>query len=76
MIGRPSVLYRRLFRSGTDKARMAYLLNSNHSVLDGLMDEARILDRQITNRDRKKLNEYFASVRDVEKKLQKQLKHQ
>ena len=72
MIGRPSVLYRTLFRSGADKARMAYLLNSNRSVLDGLMDEARTLERQITSRDREKLGEYFASVRDVEKKLQKQ----
>ena len=72
MIGRPSVLYHTLFRSGSDKARMAYLLNSNHSVLDGLMDEARAMERQITKRDRGKLGEYLASVRDVEKKLQKQ----
>ncbi len=72
MIGRPSVLYRKLFQSGSDKARMEYLLKTNRSVLDGLVDEARSLERNVTNKDRHKLGEYFASVRDVEKKLQKQ----
>ena len=72
MIGRPSVLYRKLFSSAADKVRAEYLLNTNDSVLDGLMEEARALERQITARDREKLGEYLASVRDVEKRLQKQ----
>ena len=69
MIGRPRVLYRKLFSSGADKVRTEYLLNTNDSVLDGLLDEARTLERQVTARDRVKLSEYLASVRDVEKKL-------
>ncbi len=72
MIGRPSVLYRKLFASASDRNRTEYLLNTNRSVMDGLMEEARSLQRQVTTRDRDKLGEYFASVRDVEKKLQKQ----
>jgi len=72
MIGRPSVLYKTLFRSGSDKVRMEYLLKTNRSVLDGLTEEARALERKVTTKDRDKLGEYFASVRDVEKKLQKQ----
>ena len=72
MIGRPSVLYKTLFRSGSDKDRMEYLLKTNRSVLDGLAEEARALERRVTTKDREKLGEYFASVRDVEKKLQKQ----
>lgn len=71
-IGRPSVLYRKLFSSAADKVRAEYLLNTNGSVLDGLMEEARDLERQITAKDREKLGEYLASVRDVEKRLQKQ----
>jgi hypothetical protein len=71
MIGRPSVLYQTLFRSDSDKARMAYLLETNRSVLDAVMDEARALERTVSSPDREKLGEYFASVRDVEKKLQK-----
>jgi hypothetical protein len=72
MIGRPSVLYQTLFRSGSDKARIDYLLNSNASVLDGVLDEAKSLRRRVSASDKRKMDEYLASVRDVEKKLQKQ----
>ncbi len=72
MIGRPSVLYRALFRSAADNARMDYLLSSNRSVLDGVTAEAKALEQSVTASDRAKLGEYFASVRSVEKNLQKQ----
>jgi len=72
MIGRPSVLYSTLFSSGDDAARTEYLLASNGSVLDGVTAEARSLERTVTASDRHKLGEYFASLRAVEKRLQKQ----
>lgn len=72
MVGRPSVFYQTLFRSDSDKSRIDYLLNGNSSVLDGVLEEAQSLQRQVSRRDRRKLDEYLASVRDVEKKLQKQ----
>ena len=72
MIGRPSVLYGTLFRSDTDKARVRYLLNTNQSVLDGALSEVASLQRSLASQDKQKLDEYLASVRDVEKKLQKQ----
>ena len=72
MIGRPSVLYRTLFRSAADNARIDYLLSSNRSVLDGVTAEASALQRSVTASDRAKLGEYFASIRAVEKNLQKQ----
>ena len=72
MVGRPSVLYQTLFRSDSDKARLEYLLTTNGSVLDGVMEEARALQKTVSTDDRRKLGEYLASVRDVEKKLQKQ----
>ena len=71
-IGRPSVLYRHLFSSGSDSARMDYVLRSGGSVLDLAMEEARDLQRQLNAADSQKLQEYFSSVRDVERKLQKQ----
>ena len=71
MIGRPSVLYRTLFRSAGDSARMEYLLATNRSVLDEVSEEAKALERGLTASDRAKLGEYFASVRDVEKRLEK-----
>ena len=71
-IGRPSVLYGKLFSSDADKARMDYILASNRSVLDLVLDEAHALKKQVGARDAEKLDEYFHSVRDVEKKVQKQ----
>ncbi len=71
-IGRPSVLYGKLFSSDSDKARMGYLLDSGGSALDLVMDEARALERKVSSRDRDKLGEYFNSVRDVEQQLKKQ----
>ena len=44
-IGRPSVLYRKLFSSDSDKARMDYILQSNRSALDLVLDEARSLKK-------------------------------
>ncbi|MEM7014074.1 MAG: DUF1552 domain-containing protein, partial [Verrucomicrobiota bacterium] len=72
MIGRPSVLFGKLFSSDSDKERMAYLLDSGRSVLDLVMDEANSLNQKVSRRDQEKLEEYFASLRDVEKKVQKQ----
>ena len=71
-IGRPSVLYRKLFSSDSDKARMDYILQSNRSALDLVLDEARSLKKQVSVRDAQKLDEYFSSVREVEQKVQKQ----
>ncbi|MDB4459100.1 DUF1552 domain-containing protein [bacterium] len=71
-IGRPSVLFGKLFSSAADKARTEYILDSGRSVLDLALQEARDLQRRVSGQDRKKLDEYFSSVRDVEKKVQKQ----
>ena len=71
MIGRPSVAFSRLFSSDSDQARMRYVLDSGQSVLDLVLDEARALERRVSRTDQQKLGEYFASVRDVEKKIQK-----
>lgn len=71
-IGRPSVLFSKLFGSGTDKARMEYMLDSGKSVLDLVRREAKSLQGKVSSRDRAKLDEYFTSLRDVEKNVQKQ----
>jgi len=71
-IGRPSVLYGKLFSSDSDKARMDYILETNRSALDLVIGEARALKKQVSARDAEKLDEYFSSVRDVEQKVQKQ----
>lgn len=72
MIGRPSVLFGKLFSSDTDKARMGYVLSSGRSVLDSMLEEAKSLQRKVSVDDRRKLEEYFSSLRDVETRVAKQ----
>ncbi|MFK8115594.1 MAG: DUF1552 domain-containing protein [Rubripirellula sp.] len=42
----------------------------NKSVLDSVREQAKILGQDLGTRDREKLEEYFNSVREVEKRLQ------
>ncbi|HBE72073.1 MAG TPA: hypothetical protein DDW52_28380 [Planctomycetaceae bacterium] len=46
-----------------------------HSVLDAVLEDARRLERSLGASDRSKLGEYFDSVRDVEKQIQKAESH-
>ncbi|MCZ6794552.1 MAG: DUF1552 domain-containing protein [Planctomycetota bacterium] len=41
------------------------------SILDFVLDDARRLDRRLGRTDRRKLHEYFTSVREIEKRLGK-----
>ena len=71
-IGRPSALFATLFSSDSDRARMAYMLDSGRSVLDLALAEAKALQARVNRRDREKLDEFFTSLREVEKDVQKQ----
>ena len=73
MISRPSVLYRKLFAMPADQKRMDYILESGRSALDAALDDARRLSRQVSTADRKKLEEYFDSMREVERRIQKRM---
>ena len=72
MMGRPNVLYQTLFRSDSDRSRLEYVLRGNGSLLDDVLEESRTLKRKVSRRDQGKVDEYLASVRDVEKMVQKQ----
>ena len=74
MIQRPSVFYKKLFASAADRAHTEYLLKSGQSALDLVLDDARSLQSKVSSRDKEKLGEYFESVRDVEKRMTRQLK--
>jgi len=73
MVERPSVIYRRLFGSPDDAGRAEYLLRSGRSAIDDVLQDAEKLQRSVSATDRAKLGEYFDSVRDVEKRLARQL---
>ena len=72
-IDRPSVLYRKLFASDADRTRTEYLLASGESSLDLVLDDANRLQKSLGPRDRAKLDEYFESLRAVEKRMERQI---
>jgi hypothetical protein len=63
----PKLAFDRLFRSGSaqEKSESA----KDQSVLDLVMDDAKRLQSQVGKADRAKLDEYFTSVRSVEKRI-------
>ncbi len=73
MIRRPSVLYKLLFPSKADRARTEYLLRSGRSALDGVTADARALQKSLPGTDADKLDQYFTSLRAVEKRMGQQL---
>lgn len=68
----PRELFRSLFVNDTAQAReqAANRIALQESILDGVLAEAKSLKRTLSQKDGKKLDEYFSSVRDVEVKLQ------
>ncbi|MEY2599318.1 MAG: hypothetical protein RLZZ142_1577 [Verrucomicrobiota bacterium] len=70
---RPSVLYRKLFASASDRARTEYLLKSGRSALDFVLEDAKTLQRNVSAYDRAKLEEYFTALREVEGRMGRQL---
>ena len=73
MMRRPSVLYSQLFVSASDKKRAEYILRSGKSSLDYVLDDAKHLQRNVSEADRNKLEEYFYSIRSVEKRLNQKI---
>ncbi|MEM9369229.1 MAG: DUF1552 domain-containing protein [Planctomycetota bacterium] len=67
---RPSVMYAKVFGGdAADLQRQQYLLDSGRSLLDEMTGDATRLRSRVNREDQAKLDEYFSSVRDVEKKL-------
>jgi len=73
MIQRPSVLYKKLFVSREERERTEYVLQSGRSSLDSVVEDAKRLQKGLPHADRSKLDEYFHSVRAVEKRMAQQL---
>ncbi len=64
-------LFDQLFRDtdGETRRRNAQAQELNASILDLVRDDAKSLERRLGKADREKLDEYFTSVRGVERKL-------
>jgi hypothetical protein len=71
-ITNPSVLFERLFVTDSVERRKQRAEENRlqASILDSVVDDAKGLSRRVNREDREKLDEYFTSVRDVEKRLE------
>lgn len=74
-INKPSELFARLFLSGNPDQKRAQKrrLQNGQSILDMVGEQAREMKRALPARDGEKLDEYFSSVRDAEKRLETML---
>ena len=48
------------------------MLADRRSVLDAVLKDAGSLDKQVSRTDKDKMEEYFTSIRDLEKRLEKE----
>ena len=71
-ISTPRELFRKLFVTdgAADLAASLDRLDLKGSILDAVQGDAKSLERQLGQRDKEKLDEYFTSVRDVEKQIE------
>ena len=68
----PAELFDKLFVTES-KERRAQQVKANSlqaSVLDSILEEAGSLSKRVNQEDKTKLDEYFSSIRDVEKRLE------
>lgn len=69
----PRLVFERLFGAGGPKDRrknFAQRLSQQKSVLDFVMQDARDMQHRLQRSDRRKLDEYLASVRSIERRIQ------
>jgi hypothetical protein len=71
-IDSPAEIFARLFLSTTPAQAAAEMdhISEGRSMLDFVGDQAKRLSRRVSSHDRARLDEYFDSVRDVERQLQ------
>lgn len=69
----PRVLFERMFGSSdsTDPRVRASRLKQDQSLLDSVNDRVNQLQKKLGRADNRKVNDYLASLRDVERRIQK-----
>jgi hypothetical protein len=65
-------VFNQLFLQGSEEEIKAQLraLDTGRSILDAVSEQANDLARSVGSRDRSRLDQYFTSVRDLERRLQ------
>ena len=70
----PRLVFERLFGAGSAGERVQNLKRrqeEQHSILDFVLQDARAVERKLNGRDRQKLDQYLASVREIEQRIEK-----
>lgn len=65
----PAIVFERLFGNAEDDAKRAEQLRRRASVLDFVRDDARQLERRLGAADRRKLDEFQTSIREIERRI-------
>lgn len=67
----PAAVFERLFGNAEDDARRAEQLRRRASVLDFVLDDSHRLERRLGAADRRKLDEFQTSVREIERRVRR-----
>ncbi|MSR58633.1 MAG: DUF1552 domain-containing protein [Planctomycetaceae bacterium] len=70
----PRLVFERLFGAGAPGERRENLKSrraQQRSILDFVLDDARSLEKQLGSRDKLKLDEYLAGVREIETRIER-----
>ncbi len=68
----PRLVFERLFGAGAHGERAASLIQrreQQRSILDFVMEDAKIVGKQLTHRDKAKMDEYLTGVREIEQRI-------
>lgn len=71
MIRDPRLAFDQMFGAGGTPEKRAARRKASRSILDWLPDEVARLQRELGPSDRKRLDDYLANVREVERRIQK-----
>ena len=69
-LNNPRLIFERLFSTGSD-AEQARRERNRRSVLDFVREDATALQPRLGANDRRKLEEYFNAIRDIEQRIQR-----
>ena len=74
----PRELFRKLYLQDDQKNQKIFRqkFDLKKSILDATLEDAKSLSKELTGRDRDKLDEYFTSIREVEMKIHQREKWQ
>ena len=68
----PRLVFERLFGSGNPGERGASLVrrrSQQRSILDFVMEDAKAIEKELTNRDKAKMDEYLTGIREIEQQI-------